>query len=246
MDKNGWQKKGSGHRGRLRDKYLDRGLNGFTDAEVLELLLSFGTPSSDCKEPAKELLKRYGSLAAVLETPISGLQQVKGVGQKNSFAIGFVQAVAGRYLKQRLSGKRYLHSSNDVRQYLEHSMRGLKREILTVIYLDSAHAVLHSEVVAEGTLNVNTVYPRELIGRAIENHAAAIVIAHNHPSGSLKPSSDDIQLTRTLFHICSLMQIRLLDHLIIGDGTYSFADNGLMRTIEAECSQLRENLKEKR
>lgn len=242
MDKTDWQQKGEGHRGRLRDRYLERGLDGFTDTEVLELLLSFGTPRSDCKEPARELLRRFGSLAAVLEAPAAVLQDVRGVGPKNSFAIGFVQSVAGRYLQQRLVGKRYLHSSKDVREYLEHSMRGLKREILSVIYLDSSHAIIGSEVVAEGTINLNTVYPRELVHRAITNHAAALIIAHNHPSGSLKPSPQDINLTRSLYFICSFLQIQLLDHFIIGDGTYSFADHGMIETLAGECLGLRDSL----
>ena len=242
MDKVDWQKKGAGHRARLRDRYLERGLDGFTDAEVLELLLSFGTPRSDCKEPARNLLKKFGSLAAVLETPLTNLQEVSGVGAKNSFAISFVQSVAGRYLQQRLDGKRYLHSSSDVRKYLEHSMRGLKREVLTVIYLDSSHAVISSEIVAEGTINVNTVYPRELVKRALDKHAAAIIIAHNHPSGAIKPSSQDIGLTRSLYLVCSFLQIQFLDHFIIGDGIYSFADNGMIETISRECISMRESL----
>lgn len=242
MDKAQWQQKGEGHRGRLRDRYLERGLEGFTDTEVLELLLSFGTPRSDCKEPARELLNRFGTLAAVLEASTATLQEVRAVGPKNSFAISFVQAVAGRYLQQRLTGKRYLHSSHDVREYLEHSMRGLKHEVLTVIYLDSSHAIISSEVVAEGTINVNTVYPRELVKRAIGNHAAAIILAHNHPSGTLQPSVQDINLTRSLYLICSFLQIQLLDHFIIGDGTYSFADHGMIETLASECLSLRESL----
>ena len=166
MNKEEWQKKGSGHRQRLRDKFLARGLDGFTDAETLELLLSFGTPRSDCKEPARAALKQFGTLAAVLEEPMPGLQQIKGIGPKNGFAVHFIQAVARRYLKDRLQGKRYLHGSSEVRDYLSHTMRGLKKEVFTVIYLDSSHAILGSETVAEGTINVNTVYPREQIGRA--------------------------------------------------------------------------------
>lgn len=236
MEKEAWQNKGIGHRGRLRDRFLARGLHGFSDAEILELLLSFGTPRTDCKEPAKELLEKYGSFAKVLEAPTESLATVKGVGPKNSFALHFVHSVASHYLKERLHGKRYLHSSQEVGNYLVHSLRGLKKEVLTVIFLDSSHAIIDSEVVAEGTLNVNTIYPREIIERALAYHAAALIIAHNHPSGSLKPSAQDIRLTKTLFLLCKCMQLQLLDHLVVGDGTYSFADHGLMDTINRECS----------
>ncbi len=242
MEKEQWQKKGEGHRQRLRDRFLDRGLEGFTDTEVLELLLSFGTPRSDCKEPARAALKQFGSLAAVLEEPLAGLQKIKGIGPKNGFAIHFIQAVARRYLNQRLRGKRYLHSSSEVRDYLIHSLRGLKKEVLTVIYLDSSHAILHAETVAEGTINVNTVYPRELVKKALQQNASAMIIAHNHPSGSLEPSSQDLQLTRTLSLLGSLMQIQLLDHIIIGDGSFSFADHGLMTDIAKQCRETMEGL----
>jgi len=235
VDKESWQKKGEGHRARLRDRFLARGLDGFTDTEILELLLSFGTPRSDCKEAARMLLDKYGSFAKVLEAPIASLKEVKGVGPKNSFALHFVQAVAGHYLKERLHGKRYLHSSKEVEDYLIHSMRGLKKEVFTVIFLDASHAIIDSEILAEGTLNVNTVYPREIVKRALEFHAAALIIAHNHPSGSLQPSVQDIKLTKTLALICRYMQLQLLDHLVIGDGCYSFADNGLMDTVRDEC-----------
>jgi DNA repair protein RadC len=130
------------------------------------------------------------------------------------------------YIAELQKEKRSISSAN---------MRGLKKEVLTVIYLDSSHAIIDSEIVAEGTLNVNTVYPREIIKRALEFHAAALIIAHNHPSGSLKPSAQDIKLTKTLALLCRYMQLQLLDHLIIGDGSYSFADNGLMDSVKEDC-----------
>jgi DNA repair protein RadC len=234
VNKKEWQNKGAGHRSRLRDRFLERGADTFSDAEVLELLLSFGTPRSDCKEQARAALKEFGTLAAVLETPGSALEKIPGIGQKNSFAIQFVQAVSRRYLKQRLIGRRHLHSSSEVRDYLIHSMRDLPREILKVIFLDSSHAIIDTVVMAEGTVNVNTVYPREIIKKGLELNAAAIIIAHNHPSGHLKPSPQDMQLTKSLGLICSMMQISLLDHIIIGDGALSFADEGHMAVIQDE------------
>ena len=231
-----WQNKGAGHRARLRDRFLERGADTFSDAEVLELLLSFGTPRRDCKEPARAALQEFGSLAAVLEAPGKLLEQISGIGQKNSFAIQFVQAVSRRYLKQRLVGRRYLHSSKEVRDYLIHSMRDLQREVLTVIFLDSSHAIVESVVMAEGTVNVNNVYPREIIKKGLELNAAALIIAHNHPSGHLKPSVQDIQLTKSLALLCSMMQVSLLDHIIIGDGALSFADEGHMAVIQEEVA----------
>ena len=243
MEKTDWQQKGAGHRGRLRDRYLERGLESLSDTEVIEMLLSFGTPRSDCKEQARALLSHFGSLAAVVEAPISALRQIKGVGEKNCFSLSFIQAVSRRYLQDRLRGKRYLHSAKDVHDYLEHALRGLKREVFSVVYLDSSHAILDTEIIAEGTINVNTVYPRELIIRALQQNAAALIIAHNHPSGSLQPSKQDIALTRSLALLCSLMHIQLLDHILIGSGIYSFADGGLMATINHDCLKLRESMR---
>jgi DNA repair protein RadC len=109
---------------------------------------------------------------------------------------------------------------------------------MTVIFLDSAHAIIDTKVISTGTIASNTVYPRELVKLALQHNAAAMILAHNHPSGNLEPSSQDYQLTRTIFLACSFMNIRLLDHLIVGksDKTYSFADQGKMGAISKECS----------
>lgn len=245
MNKNDWQSKGVGHRQRLREKFLENGITAFTDAEIIELLLTFGTPRSDCKEAARSALKEMGSLPAVLDAPAHKLTQVKGVGPKNVFALHFIQGVARRYLKQRLVGKEYITSSTDVGDYLVHLLRGQKREVFAVIYLDASHGIIDSEILSEGTVTVNTIYPREVVIAALKKNAAALVIAHNHPSGNLKPSSRDEQLTRTLHVICSFMHIRLLDHLIIGSGEkpFSFADHGLMKRLQDDCQSLVESIR---
>ena len=240
MERAEWQRRGEGHRQRLRDKFLAQGIEAFTDAEIIELLLTFGTPRSDCKEAARALLAQFGSLPAVLDAAPVQLQQVKGVGPKNTFALHFIQGVARRYLHQRVVGKEYVRSSREVADYLIHSMRGLQHEVLTVVFLDAAHAVIDAAVVAEGTVTVNTIYPRELVKAALARNASALVIAHNHPSGSLTPSRQDSELTRSLYLVCSFMHLDLLDHLIIGAGdqVYSFADQGLMATIREDCRRL--------
>lgn len=223
-----WQQKGVGHRGRLRDRFVESGIEGFSDAEILELLLSFGTPRADCKEPARELLREFKDFSSVLEAPTEALQNVKGIGPKNGFAIAFIHAVAAKYLEKRLSGKSYIRSSQEVIEYLRYKMTGLKKEVLCVVFLDSSHAIIATEIVAEGSLNSNTVYPREVVARALKYHAAAIILSHNHPSGEIHPSKADIKLTRMLFMLFKSLHIHVLDHIIIGREAYSFADNGLM------------------
>jgi len=236
MEKSDWQKKGAGHRQRLRDRFLARGLEAFTDAEVLELILSLGTPRVDCKETARRLLARFGGLVQVMDAGQAELQLSKGVGPNNGFALHFIQAVARRYLKERLKEKNYLRSSREVGEYLVHSLRGHKREVLVAIFLDSSLAVIDTAQVAEGTLASNTVHPRELLKMALERHAASLVIAHNHPSGSMTPSAEDRKLTRHLFIALGFAGIQLVDHLIVGEDAqpYSFADQGLMEEIRRQ------------
>ena len=153
----------AGHRQRLRERFLEMGIDSLTDSDVLELLLTLGTPRKDCKKVAREALQKFGSLQKVLEADPDELIKIKGIGPINSFAVGFVQAVAGRYLKERISERQYLNSSGDVAKYLVHAMRGLKKEVLNVIFLDASHGIIDSEIVAEGTLTTNTIYPRELV-----------------------------------------------------------------------------------
>lgn len=245
MDKGEWQNRGAGHRQRLREKFLAQGIEAFTDTEIIELLLTFGTPRGDCKQAARAALRELGSLPAVLDAAPAKLGGIGGIGPKNIFALRFIQGVARRYLRQRLIGKHYISSSGDVAEYLIHLLRGLKREAFAVLYLDASHAIIDSEVLSEGTITVNTVYPREVVLAALERNAAALVISHNHPSGRLEPSRQDEQLTRTLHLVCSFMHISLLDHLIVGDGdkVFSFADHGLMARIRDECHTLLESVR---
>lgn len=232
--------KTKGHRQRLREKFLARGLEALNDDEVLELLLTLGTPRKDCKQEARALLKQFGSFSAVLEASPEALQDVKGIGAQNGFVVSFIQSVARRYLNQRLQHKDYLRSSSEVSEYLNHSMRHLKKEVFKVILLDAGLAIIDALTVFEGTLSSNTIYPRELIKMVLENNAAALVIAHNHPTGSQVPSAADRTLTKNLFLACSVMDIQLLDHLIIGhqEKPFSFADHGLMEEIKQECRNL--------
>ncbi|MEW6595726.1 MAG: DNA repair protein RadC [Thermodesulfobacteriota bacterium] len=240
MEKTDWQQKGAGHRQRLRGKFLSRGIDAFTEAEVVELLLTLGTPRKDCKEMARALIGRFGSLSKVLEASQAELEQVHGIGPTNSFALHFVHGVARRYLKERLIGKEYLRSTREVAEYLIHAMRGLGRETFVAIFLDNSFGILASETISEGSIASAMVYPRELIRRAFEHHAAALVVAHNHPSGNLVPSASDRELTRRLFVALALVDVQLLDHVIAGGNgeTYSFADHGLMAEIRQECQQL--------
>ncbi|MCK5340031.1 MAG: DNA repair protein RadC, partial [Desulfobulbaceae bacterium] len=148
--------------------------------------------------------------------------------------------LARRYLKHRIEGKNYLRSSKEVADYLIHSMRDLPHEIFKVIFLDADHGIITTKRISTGTITANTIYPREVIKSALKYNAAAMIIAHNHPSGNSAPSPEDKRLTRSMHLTCALMNIRLLDHLIIAgsDTPFSFADNGLMESLREECASI--------
>ncbi len=227
MDKKDWQKKGKGHRQRLREKFIAGGLDRFSDEEVLEFLLTLGTPRRDLKAEAREALKRFGSLSGVLSAPIEKLTQIKGIGPKNALYLSFVHQVAGRYLRDRARGKTFLGSSKAVFDYLFHSMRDLKREIFKVLFLNRKNELLSDQDVFLGSLTGSVIYAREVVTLALEHKAAALVFVHNHPSGDPTPSHEDKSLTRDLVWASQLLTIQVLDHVIIGNNTYfSFADEG--------------------
>ena len=227
--------KGEGHRGRLREKFLASGLDGFHDYEVIELLLALATPRKDCKEQAKAALRRFKTLQGVIEAPPEALQEIKGIGPKNIFGIKFVHAVAGRYLKKRLVKKHPIRSSRELFDYLYHRLRDKKREIFKVVFLDAQNRIIAIETLFEGTLTASSVYPREVVQAALRHHAAGLFLVHNHPSGEPRPSPEDKLVTRQLIHACRVMGITVHEHLIIGDNTYfSFADQGQIAEMNRE------------
>jgi len=232
-----WKQKVAGHRQRLRDKYLEKGLDIFTDAEVLELLLTFGTPRQDCKEMARNALVRFGNLAGVIEAPLQELSTLRGIGEKNAFALKFVQDVARRYLKSRLVDQKItVKGASDVVEYLWHRFAGHKREVFLVIFLNIKNAIIQMEEVFEGSLTSSAVYPREVIKMALKYDAASMIFAHNHPSGDVEPSSQDYAVTKRLFDAAQLFDMNVLDHIIIGEsGRYlSLADTGFLEQVKSE------------
>lgn len=222
--------KGEGHRKRLREKLLKSGITGFHDYEIVELLLTLGTPRKDCKQQAKAAIKKFKTLRGVLEAPLEELQEINGIGPRNAFGIKLVQEVAREFLKEKILEKPICKSSKEVFDYLYHSMRDLKKEIFKVLFLDGKNHIIDIEDLFEGTLNLSSVYPREIIKSAIKHNATALIFVHNHPSGSPEPSPSDKEITNDLIEASNTMQIKVLDHIIIGNNEYfSFADEGLIQ-----------------
>jgi DNA repair protein RadC len=232
--------KGQGHRKRLRERFIKDGLSGFHDYEIVELLLSLGTPRKDCKQPAKEAVDRFKTLRGVLEASPGELQQIKGIGPHSAFGIKLVQEVARRFLKEKLISKPVYTSSQEVFDFLYHSMRDLKKETFRAIYLNSQNQIIDIADLFEGTVNVSVIHPREVIEGALKHNAVSLIFVHNHPSGNPAPSQNDKAVTRELVYASSIMQIKVLDHIIIGDNTYfSFAGEGLIEEYALDFLSLK-------
>lgn len=232
------QERGKGHRERLRQRFLNGGLKRFSDEEVIEFLLTLGTPRGDLKLPARRALKQFSSLSGVLSAPIEKLTEIKGIGPKNALYLKLVHQVAGRYLKDRMAGKAFFSSSQAIFDYLFHSMRDLKREIFKVLFLNRKNELILDTDVFYGSLTGSAVYPREIMTLALEHRAAGLVFVHNHPSGDPTPSLEDQRLTKDLIWSAKLLMIQVLDHIIIGHNTYfSFADEGLIKRFVNEYEQ---------
>lgn len=224
-----------GHRGRLREKFMSAGLEGFHDYEVVELLLTLATPRKDCKSAAKAALKRFKTLPAVMEASTAELCEIDGIGPKNCFGIKLVKAVADRYRYQRLVRGDSLHHSREVFDYLCLTLRDRSRESFVMICLDAKNRVTAAETLFEGTLTASSVYPREVIRAALGHRAAAVIFAHNHPSGEPAPSKEDMLLTRQLLFACRMVGITMHEHLIVGHNRYySFADEGHVARLQRE------------
>ncbi|MEW5909456.1 MAG: DNA repair protein RadC [Thermodesulfobacteriota bacterium] len=219
--------KGEGHRERLRDKFLLSGLLGFHDYEVIELLLTLATPRKDCKSTAKAALARFKTFQGVLEASIEELCEIPGIGPRNALGVRLIKAVADRYLEKTIIRKDQISHSKALFEYLYHTMRDKERESFKALFLDSKNQILAVETLFEGTLNASSVYPREVVARALTHRAAALIFAHNHPSGDPAPSREDVAVTRRLVFACRVVGARVHDHLIVGDNRYfSFADEG--------------------
>jgi len=229
-----------GHRKRLREKFLESGLAGFHDYEIVELLLTLGSPRKDCKQQAKEAIKRFKTLRGVLAAPPEELQQIDGIGPQSAFGIKLMQEVAREFLKEKIIDKPFYKSSREIFDYLYHSMRDLKKEVFKVIYLNGQNQIIDTVDLFAGTVNSSSVSPREVIEGAIEHNAISLIFVHNHPSGNPEPSANDRELTRELVYAGKIMRIKVLDHIIIGDNRYfSFADDGLIEEYEMDFLNLK-------
>ena len=181
--------KGRGHRKRLRERFLQGGLSGFHDYEIIELLLTLATPRKDCKDAAKAALKQFGTLQGVLDASGRELTEVEGIGPRNMLGIRLIKAIAERYLEMHLHEKVPLNHSQALFDYLDGSLRGRRREEFKALFLDAKNHLLAVKTLAQGTVTAASVYPQEVVRAALDHHAAALIVAHNPTPEKLGPFS---------------------------------------------------------
>ena len=212
---------------RPREKLRERGAAALSTAELLAIVLRTGTRGKSAVDLARELLGRFGSVSALLEAGATG--QTPGLGTAKLAQLRAAVELARRALKEEISSKDALSSPRAVRDYLRLALGGREHEVFVVLLLDAQHRVIASEELFRGTLTQTSVYPREVVKCALRHNAAAVIFAHNHPSGVAEPSHADEILTRSLKSALALVDIRVLDHFIVaGTRTMSFAERGLL------------------
>lgn len=214
---------------RPREKLLARGPQALSDAELLAIFLRTGIPGKTAVDMARELLQQFGSLRGLLNTQAPALCATRGVGPAKYAQLQAGLEMARRYLGETLQRGASLSSAADTKRYLQAWLRDAQQELFCALFLDTRHRVLACEELFTGTLAGATVYPREIVRRALAHNAAAVIFAHNHPSGVAEPSREDELLTRRLKDALALVEVRVLDHFVVGDGeTVSFSERGLL------------------
>jgi len=214
---------------RPREKLLARGPQALSDAELLAIFLRTGTAGKTAVDLARELLTRFGGLRPLLTADVDTMCDAPGLGPAKYAQLAAALEMGRRHLGEKLTRGTALESTADTRRYLESRLRDLPYEVFCCLFLDNRHRVLAFEELFRGTLNGTAVYPREIVKRALSHNAAAVILVHNHPSGVAEPSRADETLTDRLKEALTLVDVRLLDHLVVGDGEMvSFSERGLL------------------
>ncbi|MET4132219.1 DNA repair protein RadC [Porphyrobacter sp. MBR-155] len=220
---------GDGHRARLRERLLSGGAEALADYEVLEYLLFAAIPRGDTKPIAKVLITQFGSLAGVLNADPKALQRVKGVGEASAAAIKSVSIAARRMTRGEIIKKPVLGSWQALIDYLTTDMAHLTVERVRILYLDTKNRLIEDHHLGDGSIDEAAIHPREVIRRAMDLGAAAMILVHNHPSGSPEPSRADIQITQRIAEAGRLLGVTVHDHVIIGrEGHVSLRAKGLI------------------
>jgi DNA repair protein RadC len=214
---------------RPREKLLTKGARALSEAELLAIVLRTGVPGKSAVDLGRELLQRYGNLSSLFASDLERLLLIKGLGYAKAVQLQAVIELARRALEEQLRPGVNLNSPKAVRDFLRLALLRQDKEVFLGIFLDAQNRVLATEELSEGTLTQTSVFPREVVKRALRHNAAALIFAHNHPSGLAEPSRADEVLTQALKQALTLIDVKVLDHFIVGGShTMSFAERGLL------------------
>ena len=218
-----------GHRERMRKRLLTGGPDAIADHELLEMVLFLALPRRDTKPIARALLARFGSFASAISAPIPELASIEGLGDAGSAALKLIQAGAHRLVRADIQDRPILNDWQRLTDYLSAILSRERTEQFRVLFLDTRNRLIADEAQSRGTVNHTPVYPREVVKRALELHATAIILVHNHPSGDPTPSPDDRAMTTAIARAAEALAVTLHDHVIIGRGqSFSFRQEGLL------------------
>lgn len=214
---------------RPREKLLSQGASALSDAELLAIFLRIGCAGKSAVDLARELLLQYGGLRPLLEASQTDFCRGLGLGSAKYAQLQAVLEMARRHLAAGLKAGDMLSSPDQVRQYLSAQLRHQPREVFAVLFLDNQNRLIAYDELFFGTIDGASVYPREVVKKALTRNAAAVILAHNHPSGIAEPSQADKRITERLQAALDLVEVRVLDHMVVGDGeVISFAERGLI------------------
>ncbi len=219
----------TGHRQRMLLRYLGEGLDNFTSQEVLELMLGLVLIRKDNKLLSKIMIQEFGSLNNVLNASVDELEKITGISKRSIIFLRFMKDAAVFCLREKVLNADCVSSLSDVLSYLQLKYKGEKKEEFRVLFLNNKNMILRDETISTGTVNEAKIYIRELMERVFHYGSSAIMLIHNHPSGTMKPSQDDLQITRKIKQSMDFVNVRVLDHVIVGDNAYfSFAEENLL------------------
>lgn len=223
------QNHASGHRDRLRERFRRAGVDAVQDYELMELILFRAIPRRDVKPLAKEIIKAFGGLPQALAAPVERLTEIKGVSENIAIELKIIHAASIKLAQARILDRPVISSWNDLLAYCRAAMADEKTELFRILFLDKKNILIADEVQQRGTVDHTPVYPREVVKRALEHAASAIILVHNHPSGDPTPSRADIEMTHQIQKAAAALNIRVHDHLVIGHKSeVSFKGLGLL------------------
>ena len=218
-----------GHRQRMKQRFVQEGIDSFSDFQVLELLLFFGIPYKDTNGMAHQLLKKFGSLSGVLNADYHELSAEPGLGPHAALLVRMIPGLARRYSMDRWNSKTQITDSKNAGIYAASLFVGIEHEVFYMICLDSQSRVIMPVLISEGTINEAMIYPRDIVEHALRHKTAMVILSHNHPGGSLEPSLADIEMTKKLMKALEVISVKIMDHIIVaGDRFTSLAEKRLI------------------